>query len=108
MKKENNVGIKLVGLLLSIGVPFFGAFVLMKVYNWFIPSITGWDVITYWMAMGIDIVISTIHCGLSFNVQRIKGATLKSDDVDDVAEPIVEVIVYAVLLGIGALVQLGV
>lgn len=108
MEKGKNVGIKLVELLLSIGVLFFSSFVLMKVYNWFIPSITGWSAITYWMAMGIDVVISTVHCGLAFNIDRIKVATLENDDLDCIAEPIVKAIVYACLLGIGALVQLGI
>ena len=108
MGKKNNVGIKLVGLLLSIGVPFFGSFVLMKVYNWFIPSITGWGAITYWMAMGIDVVLSVLHVGLSFSLGRIKGDTVDTDEYDSVAEPIVKVIIYAILLGIGALVQLGI
>ena len=108
MGKKKSLGVELVGLLLSIGVIFFSSFVLMKVYNWFIPSITGWGAITYWMAMGIDVVISTIHCGLAFNVDRIKDATLEDDDLDYIAEPIVKVMVYACLLGIGALVQLGV
>lgn len=108
MGKKKSLGVELVGLLLSIGVVFFSSFVLMKVYNWFIPSITGWGAITYWMAMGIDVVLSVLHLSLSFNLSRIKGDTVDTDEYDDIAEPIVKVMMYACLLGIGALVQLGI
>ncbi len=108
MEKQKSLGAGLVGLLLSIGVVFFSSFVLMKVYNWFIPNITGWGEITYWMAMGIDVVLSVVNVGLGLSLSRIKDNTVDTDDYDDIAESIIKVIIYAILLGIGALVQLGI
>ena len=108
MKEELDLKAGFVRLILSVGVLFFSSFVLMKVYNWFIPSITGWRTITYWMAMGIDVVISTLDLGLVWKTTKIETEVVEESDKDYIIDPISKFIVYAIILGIGALVHLGI
>lgn len=95
-------------LILTIGLVFFSSFVFMKVYNWFIPSITGWHVITYWMAFGIDCVLSVLFASTTYEIDTIRTSVCKQTKEETIQGIIAKYVLYACLLGIGALVQLGI
>ena len=107
---DNNKSIKfcLIQLILTIGLDFFGSFVFMKIYNWFIPSITNWNPITYWMAFGIDCVLSALFVSTVYEIEAIKASVCKQTKKEIIQGVVAKYIVYAFLLGIGALVQLGI
>jgi hypothetical protein len=48
----------LIGLLVVAAV----AFIVMRLWNWLIPAVFGWHVITYWQALGI-LILSKILFG---------------------------------------------
>ena len=98
----------LIQLILTIGLDFFASFVFMKMYNWFIPSITNWNPITYWMAFGVDCVLSVLFGSIVYEIDVIKTATCKQTKEEIIGGIVAKYIVYAFLLGIGALVQLGI
>lgn len=107
---DNKVSVKFyfIQLVLLIGLDFFASFVFMKIYNWFIPSITGWHTITYWMAFGIDCVLSVLSVSIVFEIDAIKTAICKQTKEEITGRIVAKYILYACLLGIGALVQLGI
>lgn len=102
--KEINIKITIINLLIGIGVLFFGGFVFMKLFNWFIPSITGWNEISYWVALGVTIVIETLLLEIEYKVNGVYDSLIK----ENISDGILRLELYGMMLGIGALVQLGV
>lgn len=49
------------GLIGIVAVAVF-TFVVMSLWNWILPSVTGWHAITFWQALGI-LVLSKILFG---------------------------------------------
>ena len=47
--------------LIAIGVTVFG-YVVMTLWNWLLPSLTGWHVISFWQALGL-LILSKILFG---------------------------------------------
>lgn len=87
-------------LLLAFGLMFYTAFIFMKIFNWFIPTFTGWPEINYWVAYGLTILISICKN----RVNNIKG-----EDMSDYISAILsEVTTLSIFLGIAALLHLGV
>lgn len=95
----------IISIAISFSVSFYAAFVAMRVYNWFIPAATGFKEIGYWLAYGICLVVEVFTLEIS--------NTKDNDDLDDIlskslVHSLVKVTILSLILGVAALVQLGV
>lgn len=102
MKTKTNLWEVLVGLLITLVVGFYSAFVCMKLFNWFITPIT-LTPFTYWLTYGICLIVNLFT--LKINTNEEGGASTLSEII---ALNIIKVILVSIVFGIGALVQLGV
>jgi len=59
MKKVMKV---LMFILIGLCVAALVTFIVMRLWNWLIPAVFGWHVITYWQALGI-LILSKILFG---------------------------------------------
>ena len=96
-----DVAIAIAALILAIGAIFFEAFVGMKLLNWFVIPVTGWHPVNYWLTFGISITISFFK-GYQFNSNNNEG----NSPTSVLSAIITYYIVYAVVLGVGALITL--
>jgi hypothetical protein len=92
----------IVALLISFGVMFFKAFVGKQLFNWFLTPIFNFT-FTYWHAFGICLVIDFATLGL-----QMSHSNENVGDITNIARPIVEFIVLAMILGVAALVSMGI
>ena len=103
MKTKTNLWEVLLGLLITLAVGFYSAFVCMKLFNWFITPIT-LTPFTYWLTYGICLIINLFTLKVDLNKNEEHAATL----TEIIALNIIKVILVSIIFGIGALVQLGV
>lgn len=106
--KQASIKLAIINLLMAIGVLFFGSFVFMKLFNWFIPSITGWNEISYWMAFGVTIVTESLLLVIEYKINGIYDDLIEDSIYDSIVKQITVATTYGMMLGVGALVQLGV
>lgn len=93
-----------IGILGTIGLAFFEAFTGMLLWNWFIPAVTGWSKISYWLSFGIILTIGIFAQVLD----RSKGEEKDGTPYTYIGVVISRYLVYGLIIGIGALVQLAV
>ncbi len=94
----------IIGILGLLGLAFFEAFTGMLLWNWFIPVATGWSKISYWLSFGIILTIEIFAQILS----RSKGESVEGTPYTFVGAVISRYLAYGLVIGIGALVQLGI
>lgn len=99
MEKKATLSQLLIILLITIGIMFYETFVFMTIYNWFIPLATGWNKISYWLAMGIIILLDLIKPR-----RKSEDKTLR----EHIISICVTISLVSFFLGIAALVHLGV
>jgi hypothetical protein len=51
----------IVGIVL---VTFLGGQIVMRLWNWLVPSLTGWHTLTFWQALGILVLCRILFGGL--------------------------------------------
>lgn len=102
MKTKTNIWEVLLGLLITIVVGFYSAFVCMKLFNWFISPIVNYS-FSYWITYGICLIANIFS--IKVNTNEEGGASTLSEII---ALNIIKIVLVSILLGIGALVQLGV
>ena len=96
-----NWKVTLINLLMSVGASFYFAFVLMMLYNWFVPTFTGWNDLTYVGAFGISAIITLIGASIIADKDVIDG--IEVDAKQQISVRISKIILYSMLLGIGAI-----
>lgn len=106
--RQKDYGIYIFTFIVVIGGMFLEAFVLQKVFNWFITVAFDVKKINYWVAFGLALIISFVSAIISFN--NTKGEDLDSDNdiVDIFAKSISSSILLLVLLGLCGLASLGI
>jgi len=62
-------------VVLVLALSAFGAWLIMLMWNWLIPNITGWTEIGFWQAYGISILASFLTGGFT------RGASSKLGDI---------------------------
>lgn len=94
----------IIGILGLLGLAFFEAFTGMLLWNWFIPPATGWGKISYWLSFGIILTIEIFAQILS----RSKGEEKDGTPYSLIGAVVGRYLAYGLVIGIGALVQLGI
>lgn len=91
-------------IALVVAVVFFGPFVVMKFWNWFVVPATGFNEIGYWLAFGLNMLVSFVTAGSAANknTTKVNNAEQLFGFVFAIA------ILYAIFLGIGAWVHCGI
>jgi hypothetical protein len=52
--------------VIAIAAVFVFAFIVMSLWNWILPSATGWHPITYWQALGLLVLSKILFGGFRF------------------------------------------
>lgn len=91
-------------IALTVAVSFFDAFALMFVWNKFVPAATGslFPVINYWVAFGLMMLVDMF----GFKVSKATGPNKTISEL--IAYAVVKVAIEGILIGIAALVSLGI
>lgn len=61
---ELGVGGCIILLVLVLALSALGAWVIMLLWNWLVPSITGWTEIGFWQAYGLSLLLSFLTGGI--------------------------------------------
>ena len=94
----------IIAILLAFAFSFYEAFVLMFCWNKVVPAVTNFPMINYWGAFGISLVIDIFRITIS-SADKNK----ESDDTATVVAKIVaKAIIESIILGLVALVSLGI
>lgn len=91
-------------IVLTVAVSFFDAFALMFVWNKFVPAVTGdlFPVINYWLAFGLMILVDMF----TLKVSKAKGQDTTIPEL--IVYAVVKIAFEGILIGIAALVSLGI
>lgn len=107
MRKDNLLGdllVLLIGIIFAVAVSFYSAFVMMRLFNWFLTPVFNHQ-FSYWGTYGISLILSLIT--LKYETNNNKN-NISDEIVTVIAITLVKIIVLSVFLGIGAWVSLGV
>ena len=96
---SGDLALSLFGIVLAAGLVFYGALVLQMLWNWFAAPL-GAPALAYWHAMGVGLLATHLR-GL-----RIDYA--KRTPVQSIGRIIETGVAVSILLGVAALVRLGV
>lgn len=91
-------------IALTVAVSFFDAFALMFVWNKFVPAATGnlFPVVNYWVAFGLMMLVDMF----SLKVSKATGPNKTISELFVYA--VVKIAIEGILIGIAALVSLGI
>lgn len=91
-------------IVLSVAVSFFDAFALMFVWNKFIPAATGnlFPAINYWLTFGLMILVDMF----TLKVSKAKGQDTTIPEL--IVYAVVKIAFEGILIGIAALISLGI
>lgn len=106
MEENNLLGdllVLFIGIIFTVAVSFYSAFVMMRLFNWFLTPIFNYQ-FSYWGTYGVSLIISLLTA--KYEANNNKKST--SDEIATViAITLVKIIAFSVFLGIGAWVSLG-
>jgi hypothetical protein len=57
------------------------SFIVMALWNWLVPAITGWKTIDFWQALGLLVlsrILFGLRAGFGSDIARIGGAAWRS------------------------------
>jgi hypothetical protein len=57
-------------LLGFLGLIAFGGFIVQQLWNWLVPPVFGWSVLTFWQALGLLALCRILFGGLSMHGGR--------------------------------------
>lgn len=91
-------------IVLSVAVSFFDAFALMFVWNKFVPAATGnlFPVINYWVAFGLMMLVDMF----GFKASKATGPNKTISEL--IGYTVAKIAIEGILIGIAALVSLGI
>ena len=108
MKDEREMGLAFViWLVLVVGGIFFGAFVGMTLFNWFVSPIINFRV-SYWHMLGLNLFIDYALLGVELALANKPNKEADNYISVNLAVPVANYIMLLAMWGIGALVVLGV
>ena len=91
-------------IVLSVAVSFFDAFALMFVWNKFVPAATGglFPAINYWVTFGLMMLVDM------FTFKASKAKDQNTTIPERIAYTAAKIAIEGILIGIAALVSLGI
>ena len=101
---SKTVKLLITAIILNIALAFFDAFVLMFIWNRFVPAATGglFPVVNYWITFGIMLLVDIITLKLS------KAKSENTEVPEMIGYAIGKMIIEGAFIGIAALVSLGI
>ena len=86
-----------------VGIIFFGPFVIMNYWNWFMVPATGFPQISYWLAFGLNMFVGLLRAG------QTASNTKKIDNIEDGFGTLIGYALgYLIFWGLGAWIHCGI